>query len=432
MLGRWLFLLFFFGGISGLSYSNDDERRHLPQAFDAIFPQTEYTGSSVGLPYKNTNSYLNQAIRSIFPSLEEQDVYVHGWLSPSYNRGSNSQTNLPIGFPFIPNQLEMDQGVVIVEKKVNTVQTQAVDVGFKLTNLYGLDYQFTVMKGVFSNQIAESLQNGYDPVEAYTQIYFPFIAQGSILTVGRYLAPADVEVPYTNETTLVSHSMGFLWGAYTNAGFNFDTKINDHWAVLLGMHFGSDMAPWSISSQPTFQAFVQWISNDNNDSIWTGIDALNNGEFKNYHDNLQEFTLVWSHRFSPETYLATEFYYEYQYNARLGSSCLRQDVVGNEFRCGPVIPGKSSSFSAMGQLQHKWTEKDFSSFRMDYFDDFQGQRTGYETSYLTWSLGLTHMLMNTLKVRPEIRVGTSTKGSPYNNGENKNFILGLLDIVAQL
>lgn len=431
MLGRGI-LLICVCGFSALSFSKNDERRHLPQAYDSIFPQTEYTGSIVGLPYKNNNSRLNQQVWSAFPSLEHQDIYVYGWLSPSYNISSNSLTNVPTGFPFIPNDLEMDQGVLVVEKKVNTVQTQSMDVGFKLTNLYGLDYEFTAMKGVFSNQINQNLQNGYDPVEAYTQIYFPFIAQGSVLTVGRYLAPADIEDPYTKDTTLVSHSMGFIWGAYTNAGFNFDTKIDDHWAVLLGMHYGSDMAPWSISSQPTFQAFVQWISNDNNDSVWAGIDALNNGEFKNYHDNLQQLTMVWNHRFTPETYLATEIYYEYQYNARLGGSCIKLNFAGTEFRCGPIIPGLSSSFSAMGQLQHKWTEKDFTSVRMDYFNDFQGQRTGYVTGYLTWSLGLTHMLLDTLKIRPEVRVGTSTNEKPYNNGEDKNFVFGLLDIVALL
>ena len=414
------------------SVFSGESRRHLSQPLDSIFPQTEYTGSAIGLPYTNTNSQLNQAIWKMFPTLEQQDIYVYGWLSPSYNRASNNITNLPIGFPFIPNELEFDQGVIVIEKKVNTFQTQMIDVGFKLTNLYGIDYQFTNMKGIFSNQVSENLQNGYDPVEAYTQVYFPFIGQGSILTVGRYLAPADIEVPYTKYTTLVTHSLGFLYGAFTNAGFNFDTKINDNWAFLVGMHFGSDMAPWSISSEPTFQAFIHWISNDNNDSIWTGIDALNNGQYKAYHDNLQQITLVWNHRFTPQTYFASEFYYEYQFNAREGGHCKFLDPDGTSFLCGPVIPGLSSSISAMGQLQHKWTEQDFTSLRMDYFNDFQGQRTGYVTSYVTWTLGLTHNLDQSIKIRPEVRYGTSTSGTPYNGGQDHDFILGLVDIIASL
>ena len=69
---------------------------------------------------------------------------------------------------------------------------------------------------------------------------------------------------------------------------------------------------------------------------------------------------------------------------------------------------------------------------MDYFNDFQGQRTGYVTSYVTWTLGLTHNLDQSIKIRPEVRYGTSTSGTPYNGGQDHDFILGLVDIIASL
>jgi len=52
------------------------------------------------------------------------------------------------------------------------VQTDHFDWGFRLANLYGLDYSFTTAKGVFSQQLLYNNQEyGYDPVMMYVDLY---------------------------------------------------------------------------------------------------------------------------------------------------------------------------------------------------------------------------------------------------------------------
>ena len=49
-----------------------------------------------------------------------------------------------------------------------------MDWGFKLTNLYGIDYRYTTAKGWFSDQLLKHNNlYGYDPLQCYFDIYFP-------------------------------------------------------------------------------------------------------------------------------------------------------------------------------------------------------------------------------------------------------------------
>ena len=276
-----------------------------------------------------------------------------------------------------------------VERQLDTVQTESMDWGFRLSNLYGIDYRFTTMQGVFSNQLlGENKLYGYDPVEAYGQLYFPAVAAGMVLTVGRYISPPDIEAQLAPQNYLVTHSVMFTFDAYTQTGVNAVIKFNDTWTVLLGLHTGSDMAPWASGAHiPTGQALVRWVSASNNDSLWGGINSVNNGKFKGNHDNLQQFNLDWTHRFTEQFFSATEMYYIYQFDAALGGSCNFGPVqsYGGGGGCGPI----------------------------------EGQRTGYATEYMSWTLGLTHFFSSLLEVRPELRYETAFNATPYNNGTKK-------------
>lgn len=65
--------------------------------------------------------------------------------------------------------------------------------------------------------------------------------------------------------------------------------------------------------------------------------------------------------------------------------------------CSAIIPGTSSAFGAVNYLELKVSDKDFMSFRTDYLDDYQGQRTGFATPYVSVTLGVTHFFQAFLK-----------------------------------
>ena len=92
--------------------------------------------------------------------------------------------------------------------------------------------------------------------------------------------------------------------------------------MLFGIHAGDDIAPWNVAEHPTGLAMVRWVSKSNNDSIFGGIDSINNGKFKTGHDNLQQSNVTWTHRFSEKGtfFTTTEAYYIYQSHALVGGT----------------------------------------------------------------------------------------------------------------
>ncbi len=89
-------------------------------------------------------------------------------------------------YNIVPNKLELSQVILIFERQTDSDQTDHMDWGFKATNLYGIDYRYTTAKGWFSDQLLKHNHlYGYDPLQLYFDIYFPHVAQGMILRVGR-------------------------------------------------------------------------------------------------------------------------------------------------------------------------------------------------------------------------------------------------------
>jgi len=66
------------------------------------------------------------------------------------------------------------------------VQTDHFDWGFRITNLFGSDYKYTFTPDYLSDQyITAHNKYGYDPVMVYTDLYFPWAAEGMNLRIGR-------------------------------------------------------------------------------------------------------------------------------------------------------------------------------------------------------------------------------------------------------
>ena len=164
-----------------------------------------------------------------------------------------------------------------------------------------------------------------------------------------------------------------------------------------------------------------------------GINSINNGKFRENHDNLQQFNLTWTHRFNERFFSSTELYYLYQLDAAKGGTCNFGLIkkYGGGGGCGPIIPGYSTALGAVNFIELKVLEKNFLSFRTDFLDDYQGQRTGFATSYMSFTLGLTHFISSAIEVRPEVRYETAFSGTPYNNGTKKDQTSFILDAIIR-
>jgi hypothetical protein len=399
-------------------------RRALPSPFASPFPQSDFPGPTIGVPndidYPVMNALYAGPQGDFF---KENRIRIYGWVDFSENASTSRRSNVPLSYNIVPNQLELDQLVITLERALDTVQTDSIDWGFNWTSLYGIDYRYTTAKGWFSDQLLKHNNlYGYDPLVFYGEIYFPRIAQGMTVRVGRYISPPDIEAQLAAQNYVFTRSLMFTYDPFTFTGVLASTKIDDHWTVLTGIHAGNDMAPWTTSASPNGQALVRWISRDNTDCVLAGVNSIGDGKYRNQHDDLQMIVATWYHKFNDRFLSATEGYYIWQHDALKGGTVINGpprpffEAVGP----GPPIPGISSSMGVVNFLAYQLSKKSFIALRSDFFDDFQGERTGFATPYTSHTVALTQNFTDWLTVRPEIRFEYAWDAKPYDNGTRRD------------
>lgn len=360
---------------------------------------------------------------------------IYGWVNPSVNVSTSKNTNIPVSYDIQPNSLQLSQAVLRIERQPNTVQTDHVDWGFRLSNIYGLDYRYTVAKGWFGGQYYKKNNlYGYDAPEAYLMVYIPKVAQGMLLRVGRLISPADIEAQLSPDNYLATHSVMFSYDPFTETGVQATIMLNKQWTVELALDGGNDMAVWTNSSALTGQAFVRYVSKNNNNSIWTGFNELGKGKYKNGHDNLNQVAAVWGHRFSAKVHMMTEAYYEWEQDAALGGSASDGPVrYGAGGGPGPILPGVSGASGFVNYFQVQTGTKNYFCLRNDLLRDKSGWRTAFPTTYVSHTLGFVQQFTPWLMLRPEARYDYNLDSdvAPYDLGARHNQFVGTMDMVVR-
>src|SRR5262249_15537130 len=244
----------------------------------------EYQGFPlIGVPVDTTKYPLMKALEGTRAGnfLDDHRLRVLGWINASVNWSTNRNSNTITSYWVVPNRLELDQAVLRFERQVDTVQTDHIDWGFRLTGDYGIDYRYFTAGGWFSRQLlVHNFLYGWDPTEVYGHLYFPGVAQGMILTVGRWIATPDIATQFAPDNYMGSHSIQFTVDVYTETGVMATVMLNEQWTVQACIHAGADMAPWYKGAVPTGMFGVRWVSKDNNDSFYTVLNAINNARFQ--------------------------------------------------------------------------------------------------------------------------------------------------------
>jgi hypothetical protein len=244
------------------------------------------------------------------------------------------------------------------------------------------------------------------------------------VTLGRYLSIPDIEAQFSPQNYLLTHSILYTVDAYTNTGIITTTKLNDQWTVQLGLHGGDDSAFWDSTSRLSVQGCVRWVSKSNNDMLYPCVESYNKS--KQTYNNLQEFVLTWGHRFSHNVHMLTEAYRIYvrdQQGAPAG-------VPGYPLGQAPNFPsGHNPAFGIVNYFNIELNPHNMISIRNEFYNDEQGQRTGYATRYSSHTIGLTHWVSQDLEIRPELRYEHAYDFPAYNAGEKSSQVTALVDAI---
>jgi hypothetical protein len=420
-------------------------RRALPPPFDSPpFPNAEYQGFPlIGVPVDTTRWPLMKCWQGTLPGdvLDSERIRVYGWLNGSANLSNCRNSNTISSYWVLPNSAMLDQAVLRCERQVDTVQTSHLDWGFRASWDYGIDYRYFTAGGWLSDQLlVHNRLYGVDPTEQYFNLYVPCVAQGMIVTIGRWIATPDIETQFSPDNYMGSHSIQFTVDVYTETGVMATVMLDKQWTVQGCLHAGADMAPWYPGAVPTGMFGVRWVSQDNNDSFYTVLNAINNAQFRYFdlrgvpagHHNYNIIQTTWQHRFNEKIHTKTEVYLLWENKSSVGGTPSIGPVKFNSGGgLGAFIPGLSLDYSALNYTMFELTKKDFIVFRNEWAKDETGFRYGFKGNYTGNAFGWTHNFTPLLQVRPEIGYYRNWTTPAFDNGLRKDLILAAFDVTLR-
>jgi hypothetical protein len=429
------------------------------------FTEWPYGGAtSIGVSRPNSvDSPFMAAIANTDPGkwLSDNHIQIYGWLNAGGNISNNSTHpggNFPAAYMYTPNTAELDQFVTYIERVPDTVQTDHVDWGFRASALYGENYRYTTAFGISSEQLLRhNSVNGYDFPMMYGELYIPAPLEGLLIRLGRFISLPDIEAQLAPNNYMYSHSLTYGYDNYTNTGIQFTQAVTKNFFVQFGVTLGSDTAPWNYGqrlpnqdpnplypgstylkdpgNQPSFTGCLRYATDTGNDNVYLCADALNDGQWG--YNNLQWTGGTYYHKFNDKWHISTEAYTLSQdhvpnldnptaagFIANGGTPFSPQNGFAfnapNAAHCGSStkLSCTARSVAFLQYTNYRWTDLDNISFRSEFFDDMQGQRTGTKTRYVDFGLGWQHWFSPQVYVRPEFTYYRSLDAPAFNGNAN--------------
>ena len=360
---------------------------------------------------------------------ERSRVKLYGWLEGSFNLSTSQNSNYPAAYDLFPNRVELDQALLYVERIPDTVQTDHFDWGFHLTALFGTSYRFTTNLGYFSGQLLDDHREyGFDPALEYVDLYFPQVAEGLNIRVGRFISIPGIEAQLAPNNYVYTHSLLYAVDPFTDTGVLATVQLTAGLLVQLGLTASHDVAPWTPDARPSATACISYTFNRGNDNLYPCVNGLNNGEYA--YNNLQMFDNTWYHKFNHTWHMATEAWYMYQ----RGVPSVTGPLLPEKGTNGAVCPAgqircTAPEWAMVNYLERQLSAKNYISIRSDFLDDMRGQRTGVKTRYAEETLMWGHWVGSTVLFRPEIRFDRALDRRSYDEGTRQNQFQLAMDVI---
>lgn len=390
-------------------------------------------------PYPLTTALLGGSHGDFW---KNSGIQLYGWINVGMNISSSKNgpyANAPASYNQISNSIQLDQATFYIERDPDTVQHDHFDWGFRFTSLYGMDYRFTTSNGIFSQQLLHNNANGtignrygYDPVMAYVDLYFPHVAEGLDLRVGRYVSLPDIEAQLAPNNYTYTHSLTYTYDCYTQDGINGTFKLSDHWTIQAGLSASCDTAPWTKEAKATINLCAAYNWQQGGDNIYVCANSINDSEYS--YNNLAAYYFTYYHKFNSHWHTATESWYQYEKNTpNIFNSAAQSLLIINANGAYCDRPEELTCFApewaVLNYTNRQLGKKDFISFRNEYFDDIKGQRTGFKSRYVEDGISWNHWFGSTLVFRPEIRYEHSFDMAAYSTGTKKTQVMFAGDFI---
>ena len=382
-------------------------------------------------------------------------IQLYGWVDYGGNISSSTKKggNAPGAYDYNPNNIQLDQAVLYLERTPDTVQTDHIDWGFRLSAIYGENYRYTTSYGLASYQLLKHNNFvGYDFPMVYGEVYFPKVMDGLMVRFGRYISVPDIEAQLAPNNYMYTHSITYTLDNYTNEGIIGTLAVTKQFFVQFGVEAGTETTVWNLGkkmpndfvqaglgpdalypgstlkkdpgAQPSANICVRYQSRDSTTDVNVCANGINNGQWG--YNNLQWYGFTAYHAFDPHWHISFETYDEHQSgvpnenNAQAlyiyqngGTPFSPQYIPYNapdlaQCKSNADLRCTASAVGAVFYLNYSPNHLNNISLRGEYYNDIDGQRTGYKTKYADVGLGWQHWLSPQIEFRPEFTWYTST------------------------
>lgn len=425
------------------------------------WPYGGATALGVTLP-NSVDSPFMAAIAHTGPGnwLADNHFQIYGWIDAGINVSSNTTRpggNAPVAYSYTPNTVQLDQAVLYLDRFPDTVQTDHIDWGMRLSAIYGENYRYTTAYGIASYQLLKKNSvNGYDFPMVYGEVYIPYVLEGLNIRAGRYISVPDIEAQLAPNNYMYSHSLTYSFDNYTNEGVVATLAVTKNFFIQAGIETGTEATPWHLYQQvpnpapnvlypnstfykdpgdkPAFTLCARYSWNEGNDNINPCANGINDGTWG--YNNLQWYGTTYYHKFNEHWHVSFEIYDESENKVPNGANPQVQAIVaagGTPFssRFTPynapdlanchnpnALTCKITAIGTTAYINYSPNPLDNFSLRPEYYDDQEGQRTGARTGYYELSLGWQHWFSPQIEVRPELGYYRSISANAFNGNGN--------------
>jgi Putative beta-barrel porin-2, OmpL-like. bbp2 len=414
--------------------------------------------------------------------MQEWGFQVYGWVDPGGNFSSNTLRkpggNAPVNYAYIPNTVQLDQAVIYLDRFPDTVQTDHIDWGLRLSAIYGENYRYTTSYGIASYQLLKyNAVNGYDFPMLYGELYIPQVMQGLLIRVGRYISVPDIEAQLAPNNYMYTHSLTYGFDNYTNEGIVATWFITKNLSVQTGVEIGTEATitnawntvvnpnpnspalpnplypgsrfPKDPGAVPSFTLCARYTWNNGWDDFNPCANGINGGQWG--YNNLQWYGFTYYHKFDDHWHISFEAYDEHEngvpnlknptvaaLNGALGAdggtpfgSPYISYNAPNEAQCKNSTPIRCNTYTmgAVAYINYSPEPLDNFSFRPEIYYDPFGQRTATAATYYEFTIGWQHWFSPQVETRPEIGYYHSNGANAFNGGTRNYTIIGAGDVI---
>lgn len=318
------------------------------------------------------------------------DWKVEGWVEGGYTGSSARRSNLPYGFNLRADDPTLNQAWIGLEHPM-VKDRPGRRAGLRFDLFAGSDYAFTRARGIFPRQSSEI---GFDPLQFYVEGHVDGLARGTDVRIGKFSSPIGQEYNAGPSNLLPSHSYSFIYNPFTHTGVYAQTALDDDWTLLNGVATGSDVFV-DPAARPTYLNGARWV--DHTDT----------------RRSLQLFTILGPARFDVE----------HGYNhIDVVDLCVTYPLSRRLLFLGHAVHGWEDAVPGLGDvdwtglvpyLDYTFSGELAATLRLEFFDDDEGNRTGFAGEYRAATLGLRWKAMRWLVVRPELRFDDHPGAAPF-------------------